>query len=117
MKNIILTIGVMAFLYGPIAAQTINDIPISEINENYIQIVGFQKMMSAKLTISVDLGQARGFGNDNRIKDENGRPLIFESMVDALNFFSKYNYNFVDSYAMSAGNQNVVHFLLKYQRE
>ena len=102
---------------GPIKAQTINDIPISEINETYIQIVGIQKMMTNKLTISVDLGQIRNITSDNRVKDENGKPVVFESMVDALNFFSKNNYDFVDSYSIVYGNQNVFHFLLKLQKD
>jgi len=34
-------------------------------------------------------------------------------MIDALNFMSKNEYEFVQAYALTVGNQNVYHYLMK----
>lgn len=47
------------------------------------------------------------------IKDQNGKPLVFNSMIDALNFMSGNGYDFETAYALTTGNGNVYHFLLK----
>ncbi len=39
--------------------------------------------------------------------------VIFNSMIDALNFMTKNGFEFVDAYAITVDNQNVYHYLLK----
>jgi hypothetical protein len=34
-------------------------------------------------------------------------------MIDALNFMSKNGFEFVNAYAITMGNQNVYHYLLR----
>ena len=41
------------------------------------------------------------------------KQLIFNSMMDALNFMSKNGFEFVDAYAITSSNQNVYHYLLR----
>ncbi|MFT7033093.1 MAG: hypothetical protein ACJA2S_001594 [Cyclobacteriaceae bacterium] len=38
-------------------SQTVNDIPIKDIDVDYIQIVGTSKLLSNKVTIEIDFGQ------------------------------------------------------------
>ena len=52
----------------------------------YCELLGTQKFMSTKVTISVDFGQERKFFGDNRMVDENGNVQVFNSMVDAMNY-------------------------------
>lgn len=47
------------------------------------------------------------------MKDENGKNIEFNSMVDAMNYFGKQGWEFVQAYAVTMGNQNVYHWLLK----
>ena len=97
-------------------AQTVNDIPIKEIDVQYMQIVGTSKLMSTKLNIKIDFGQETKFWSGGReafIKDENGKILNFNSMIDALNFMAKNGYKFKTAYAFAVGNQNVYHYLLE----
>ncbi len=96
-------------------AQTVNNIPIKDINVEYIQIVGTSKLMSTKVTIEIDFGQRNKLFNfnDTSVKDENGKPLELNSMIDALNFMSKNGYEFVQAYAFNVGGQNVYHYLMK----
>jgi hypothetical protein len=96
-------------------AQTVNDIPLKDIKAEYVQIVGTTRFMSLKLTININYGQEPD--EESKVRDENGKKVIFNSMVDALNFMTKYGYEFVTAYALTVGNQNVYHFLLKRKKE
>lgn len=100
------------------SSQTVNDIPISEINVDYIQIVGTSKMMSNRLTIQLDFGQENKlFSSKNtQLKDGDGKVLTFHSMIDALNFLSAYGYDFLTAYAFDNDGQNTYHYMLKKRR-
>jgi len=99
-------------------AQTINDKPIKEIDVEFMQIVGTSKPLSTKLTIEIDFGQENKFwsAKDLQVKDENGKFMVFNSMIDALNFMSKNGYDFINAHTISIGNQNVYHYLLKKKK-
>ncbi len=100
-------------------SQTVNDVPISEIDVEYVRIVGTGKLLSTKVTIQIDFGQRNKIfkTKDTQVKDENGKLTSFNSMIDALNFMSKNGYDFVTAYTLTIGNQNVYHYLLKKRKE
>ena len=103
----------------PLRAQTVNDIPIKDIDVEYVEIVGTGKALSNKLTIEIDFGQENKLfssRNDTRVKDANGKNMTFNSMIDALNFMTKNGYEFVQAYAVLVVNQNVYHYLLRKKR-
>jgi hypothetical protein len=122
MKRLFVMLLLSAFAV-PGFSQTVNGEPLSAIESPYLLIMGTQKLLSPAVTIQVDFGQfgaSRVFKKKSevRIMDENKSLVEFNSMVDALNFFTKYNYEFVDAYAISVsgemgGTQNVYHWLLK----
>ena len=99
-------------------SQTVNDKPLKEIDVEYIQIVGTSKLMITKLTIEIDFGQENKFwsAKDTQVKDENGKLMIFNSMIDALNFMSKNGYDFINAHTITIANQNVYHYLLKKRK-
>lgn len=100
-------------------AQTVNDVPIKDIDVEYVQIVGTSKFLSTKLTIQIDFGQRTKFfssGKETIVKDEDGKVMDFNSMIDALNFMSKNGFEFVNAYAISVSNQNVYHYLLRNRK-
>jgi hypothetical protein len=116
MKRIMaITFYLSVFGLSSLYSQTVNDIPIKDIDVDYIQIVGTAKLLSNKVTIEIDFGQENKFWNakDTQVKDENGKLVVFNSMIDALNFLSKNGYEFLDAYAITIGNQNVYHYMLK----
>lgn len=89
----------------------------------YCEIVGTMKILSGKVSVSVDFGQQSYF-KDNRLVDENGDIMTFNSMVDAMNYMSTLGWEFEQAYVvtMGAGNtaSNVYHWLLskhKYEGE
>lgn len=118
-KIIAITFCLTVFGLSNAYSQTVNDIPIKDIDVDYIQIVGTSKMLSNKLTIQLDFGQENKFfsAKDTQVKDKDGKLLVFNSMIDALNFLSDNGYEFVDAYAITVGNQNVFHYMLKKKEE
>ncbi|HMJ48840.1 MAG TPA: hypothetical protein VK498_16020 [Ferruginibacter sp.] len=116
MKYKISLIALSLFSVLSSSAQTVNDIPVKDIDVNYVQIVGTSRLLSNKLTIEIDFGQENKLfssDKDTRVKNENGKNMIFNSMVDALNFMTKNGYEFVQAYAFATNNQSVYHYLLK----
>jgi len=81
----------------------------------YCEIVGTAKLFSKKVTIVIDFGEASKLFADNRYKDETtGKPFVFNSMIDALNFMGKNGWEFAQAYTIGdAQNGYVYHFLLQ----
>lgn len=112
MKNLLLVLAISAISMSAVA-QTVDGKPLETIKTPYIEIVGMAKFMSlSKVTILIDYGQS----NNTRVLGEDGKPVVFSSMVDALNFFEKYGYEFVTAYAVTMNNSNVYHYLLKKKK-
>lgn len=120
MKNkIIFTIAFTLITLTTAFSQTVNGKPISEIDVEYVQIVGTGKLLSQKVIIDIDFGQEDKLFSfkDTQVKDKNGELKTFNSMIDALNFMSENGYEFVSAYALTIGTQNVYHYLLKKREE
>lgn len=79
----------------------------------YCLILATGKFLSNEVDIRIDYGQNGSIFEDTRIRDKNGKPINFNSVMDALNYMSNLGWEFVDAYAISTGNQNVYHYLLK----
>ena len=51
---------------------------------------------------------------DNRLKDpKTGKAMVFNSMVDALNYMGKDGWEFAQAYSAAISNQNVYNYLMK----
>lgn len=115
MKNILVLIIIYFSLsvFGELIAQT--DVKSnSELKYIYCELVGRQKFLSTKITISVDFGEERFFFKDTRLRDEQtGKVQTFNSMIDALNYMGKDGWEFVQAYIVTQGEQSVYHWLLK----
>src|SRR5688572_3078030 len=114
-------LSIIAFFFLTINqgfSQTVNDMPIKDIDVDYVQIVGTSKMFSNKLIVDIDFGQQNKLFNnkDTRIKDADGNNMVFNSMVDALNFMTKNGYEFVQAFAVTTSDRNVYHHLLRKKR-
>jgi len=95
--------------------QTVNDIPIEDIDVKYIQIVGTGRALSDKVNVKIDFGQdTKFFGSSKSLKilDKEGKKIKFNSMIDALNFMSKNGYEFVQAYAVNEEYQEI-HYLMR----
>ena len=118
MKKVSLLVMVVLMLFSTLSfSQSVNDVNVKDFNSEFIELVGTSKFMSNKVTISVDYGQERKFFKSQVIKDNNGIIVVFYGMIDAMNFFSKYGYDFKQAYTVSMGNNLVYHWLLEKRHE
>jgi hypothetical protein len=70
--------------------------------------------MTSKVTVSIDFGQRMKFFADNRLKGDDGKAVVFNTMVDALNFMGSRGWEFVQAYsAVLNGNNQTTNFLMK----
>lgn len=91
-----------AILFAQDKAVSIKEQPIK-----YCEIVG---TYSNKLRIEIDFGQSKEFYENDQYKDPTtGKPFVFTSMIDALNFMSTNGWEFVQAYTI--GGDQI--FLLK----
>ena len=106
------------FLFSQTNEPLSNGIEVNQFtnpaNYEYCQIVGTTaNLLGTKLNIAIDFGQERKFGEDIRLKGEDGKTIKFNSMIDALNYMGSLGWEFVQAYAITIGNNNIYHFLLK----
>ena len=119
MKKLLSTLVAFVSFLLVARSQTVNDIPLKDIDVEYVEIVGTSRVLSSKLTVEIDFGQENKLfssDKDTRIKDVNGKNMIFNSMIDALNFMTKNGYEFVQAYAVTISSQNVYHYLLRRKK-
>lgn len=83
-------------------------------NYVYCELLGSGKLFSTKINVQADLGQKTSFWKGvGYLKDDKGKLIEFNSMVDAMNYFGKQGWEFVQAYVVTTGNENVYHWLLK----
>ena len=85
-----------------------------EMHFFYCEIVGTQKMLSNKVTVNIDFGQLNKLASDQRLRNDKGEVIEFNSMVDAMNWMGARGWEFVQAYVViTANSQNIYHWLLK----
>ena len=108
MKNIIRLAVVAAALLCSISAMGQTKV--------YCELLGTAKLLSNKVTVSVDFGQERKFFDSQTLVDENGQAIVFNSMVDAMNRMAELGWEFEQAYVVTIGGgttaSNVYHWLL-----
>lgn len=64
----------------------------------YCEIFSSMKGMSGKQVYAIDFGQKSELQKDKIYKDEAGKPLIFDSMIDAMNYMAENGWELVQVY-------------------
>lgn len=115
MKDCILVVLLLNISFA-FAQITVNDQPMEQIDVEYLEIVGTSRSLSDKMNVEIDFGQDTKFFSGNkrtRVEDERGNRIKFNSMIDALNFMSKYGFEFVQAYVVQDNKDEVYHYLCK----
>ncbi len=89
----------------------------SEKVEQYCEVVGMARIMSSKVNIIIDYGEAKSVWKDNRVKNEDGSVKKFNSMIDALNFLGTDGWKLVNAFLITTGGQDVYHYVFKKEFE
>ena len=83
----------------------------------YCEIKGVEKGFSSGLKIVFDFGNNPvysawgGLINKQKLVDENGEEIPFNSIVDAGNYMSDKGWNFQQAYTSVYGSQAIVHWI------
>lgn len=95
-------------------SQFVDGIPIEEIKADYIQIYP-REMGGRKITINLDYGQLKipGDAGDQRIKDKDGKPLHFNSIIHAINFMKDFGYELFEVYSFGSGDTVAPYYILR----
>ena len=117
MKKLSTTLALLLALgTAQVMAQTAATTPATAAparTEEYCMILATQKFMSTKVTIAIDYGQERKYFADNRYKDEAGKVMAFNSVIDVLNYQNSQGWEFVNAYVITVSSQNVYHYVMK----
>ena len=115
MKKLLLLLIIPFVSFG----QTLNNIPISELDIKYLQIVGTQKPFKwFEVTINVNYGQVGRAKDAGKavLADASGKGITFNGMMDAVNFFANYGYELEFAYPLTVGSggssQQVYHYIM-----
>ena len=67
----------------------------------YCQIIATEKFLSNKVNIELDFGQKMKYFADNRLKDDKGKAITFNTNIDAMNYMGKQGWEFAQSSVVS----------------
>ena len=83
--------------------------------EQYCEVVATGRMLSNRVTVDIDYGEARSIWKDNRLKDESGRLIKFNTLVDALNYLGRNGWKLVNAFPITSSNNSypVYHYVFK----
>lgn len=86
----------------------------------YCEIKGTERELTSGLKIVFDFGESQvyslwsGLKNKQKLVDENGKEIEFNSMVDAANYMSEKGWNFQQAYT-SLYSGYVIHHWIFYK--
>lgn len=94
-----------------------------EARKYYCEIKGIQKELSSGLKIVFDFGESQvysiwgGLKNKQKLVDENGEEIEFNSMVDAANYMSEKGWNFQQAYTSFYSGNVIQHWIFYKETE
>ena len=80
--------------------------------EEYCQLNAQQKL-NGKINISIDYGQQQKFFSRNLFRDSEGKPVEFNSVIDALNWLNSQGWEFVNAYVQVEDGSSVSHYVMR----
>jgi hypothetical protein len=101
--------------------------PISEILKTdsatvkfaYCELVLRHAPFSGRVTVNIDYGQQTTwswFNYERELRDGNGQPYVFNSVIDALNFMGDKGWDLVQTYTVYSTaevSSGILHWVLK----
>lgn len=96
---------IFLFISTCIFAQKVNEIPLEKLDSKYIVIEAKSKFGRKDVFVQVDYGQisnsiwqfAKEIENISALKNNDDEIIYFSSYLNAINFFAKLNYKWVDT--------------------
>ena len=106
MKKILFCIAALAgmLVCGNVKAQDAAAAQEPEAHEVYCEIIASNAgIFTNKMSVEVDFGQfASFFSNDRQLVDEQGRTIVFNSLLDAANYMAERGWIFKQAYTITS---------------
>jgi hypothetical protein len=98
-------------------AVTIDGILIRKLKVDFLEIISYAKPLRTRDVIRIDYGQYDALLEefDTKLVAGDGSFILFNTIVEALNFFVANGYEFVQAYTngLQNGSKNTTHYILK----
>ncbi|MEO6524810.1 MAG: hypothetical protein ABIN91_24200 [Mucilaginibacter sp.] len=100
-------------LFSPVLsfAQEVDTVKVKSHDVYCIMNVA-PKLTGSKVEVSVDFGQETKLFVQ-RLKDENGNKIEFNSIVGALNYMARKGWMFANSYVLGAPGTSTVYYVMR----
>ena len=98
MQRLLLALLLTCATYGLSAQILVDGIDIQRVDISFIEISANGRLFSNRINVIVDYGQRRRSFDIQRIENDRGKSMKFNSMMDALNFFYRNGWEYVDNY-------------------
>ena len=101
----VFTLVVAIFLCASSFVQENENTQPSEPYKVYCEIIGQPHVLSTKVDVELDFGQAYSFwSKDRHLYDENNKKIVFNSIIDAANYMSRRGWVLEEAYpAVNSG--------------
>ncbi len=117
MKRLILSLAIASCLaISKVKAQTVNDVKLSDLKEEYLEVSEYRKFLGEKIFISVDYGQKKNTNINARdlvVKDEKGYYLEYNSVIEFINIMKTHGYELFQAYSLTTGENARLMYILK----
>ena len=77
----------------------------------YAELSCDQQLFSSKVKVSIDFGQSTSWltsMSESRLVDSSGKDIKFNSMIDALNYLTQFEWRFAQAYVVPSGTGNSI---------
>jgi hypothetical protein len=117
MKKMISSVVLLFFVIVLPAQIVIDGQDINELDGvQYLQVVAYNKPFTQKVLITINYGQKVTKAKENTIMVD-GKAIVFNNVMDALNFFYARGWKYMDALAVTVQNQNIYHYYLQRKEE
>lgn len=93
------------------------NVSIAQTKTYYCEIKGAEKELSSGLNIVFDLGTGPVYGvwsnlkDNQKMVDQDGKEIKFNSMVDAGNYMSSKGWKFLQAYSSTYSRDCIIHWI------
>ena len=102
-------------------AQTLQGIALANLDVTNIRIYQIQgASIFSRYDVCIDFGNgtvARSNSKNNPFKNQIDEPINFNTMMEALNFFSKHSFELAEAYHSGADDNTSGHFFILKRKE
>ena len=120
MKKVILILAIAsAAAIQTIKAQTVNDVKLSDLKEEYIEVTEYRRLIGDETFIALDYGQKK---DENRfrevvVRDEKGKYKEYNSVIDFVNKMKPNGYELFQVYTINSAERTFPKYILKRRKD